>query len=317
VSGVGAEASLQRICAGDVGGPIGKITYTQWLNARGGIEADLTVTRLAANDYLVVTAGATGRRDLGWLRDHLAEAEATEITDDLAVLSVMGPNARALIGAVCDADLSNEAFPFATSQEIVIAGVRVRASRITYVGELGWELYIPSAGAVTVFDALMAAGPAHGLKLAGMHAMDSCRMEKGYRHWGHDIADEDTPIEAGLMFAVKLAKEVDFIGRDALLALKGKPLTKRLLHFKLKDPEPLLYHNEPIWRGSELVGRVTSGAYGHSLGAAVALGLVENAEGVDANYVAGDFEIEVAGVKVPATASLAPFYDPKSLRVKL
>jgi 4-methylaminobutanoate oxidase (formaldehyde-forming) len=317
VSGPGAEASMQRICAGDVGGPIGKITYTQWLNERGGIEADLTVTRLSATEYMVVTAGATGRRDLGWLRDHLSGAEAVEITDDLAVLSVMGPNSRALLSEVSGADLSNAAFPFATSKEIEIAGVRLRASRITYVGELGWELYVPAAGAVAAFDALMAAGPAHGLKLAGMHAMDSCRMEKGYRHWGHDIADEDTPIEAGLMFAVKLDKGVDFIGRAALLAQKGKPLTKRLLHFKLKDPEPLLYHNEPIWRGSELVGRVTSGAYGHSLGAAVALGLVEHAAGVDAAYAAGDFEIEVAGDRVAATASLAPFYDPKSLRVKV
>ena len=317
VSGEGAEASLQRICAGDVGGPAGKITYTQWLNERGGIEADLTVTRLSATEYLVVTAGATGRRDLGWLRDHLSGAQAVEITDELAVLSVMGPNSRALLSQVSGADLSNAAFPFATSKEIEIAGNRLRASRITYVGELGWELYVPATGAGAVFDALMAAGPAHGLKLAGMHAMDSCRMEKGYRHWGHDIGDEDTPIEAGLMFAVKLEKGVDFIGRAALLAQKGKPLTKRLLHFKLKDPEPLLYHNEPIWRGSRLVGRVTSGAYGHSLGSAVALGLVEHAEGVDAGYVAGDFEIEVAGVRVPAIASLAPFYDPKSLRVKV
>lgn len=317
VSGPGAEASLQRICAGDVGGPAGKITYTQWLNERGGIEADLTVTRLSESEYMVVTAGATGRRDLGWLRDHLSGAEAVDITDELAVLSVMGPNSRSLLGEVSGADLSNAAFPFATSKEIELAGIRLRASRITYVGELGWELYVPAAGAVAVFDALMAAGPAHGLKLAGMHAMDSCRMEKGYRHWGHDIGDEDTPIEAGLMFAVKLEKGVDFIGRAALLAQKGKPLTKRLLHFKLKDPEPLLYHNEPIWRGAQLVGRVTSGAYGHSLGAAIALGLVEHDGGVDAGYVAGDFEIEVAGVRVPAVASLAPFYDPKSLRVKV
>ena len=316
VSGPGAEASMQRICAGDVGGPIGKVTYTQWLNERGGIEADLTVTRLAATEYLVVTAGATGRRDIGWLRDHLDGAEAVDVSDELAVLSVMGPNSRALLTQVSGADLTNEAFPFATSKEITIAGARLRASRITYVGELGWELYVPSTSAGAVFDALMAAGGAHGLKLAGMHAMDSCRMEKGYRHWGHDISDEETPLESGLMFAVKLEKGVDFIGRAALLALKGKPMTKRLLHFKLRDPEPLLYHNEPIWRGSELVGRVTSGAYGHHLGAAMALGYVQHPDGVDAAYAAGGFEIEVAGLRFAADASLSPFYDPKSLRVK-
>ena len=320
VSGPDAEACLQRICAGDVGGPTGKITYTQWLNERGGIEADLTVTRLSESEYMVVTAGATGRRDHGWLRDNLlpdAKVQITEITDTLAVLSVMGPNARDLLTAVSGADLSNAAFPFATSQEIEIAGHRLRASRITYVGELGWELYIPAASAGAVFDALMAAGPSYGLKLAGMHAMDSCRMEKGYRHWGHDVADEDTPLEAGLMFAVKLDKAVPFIGREALVAQKQKILTKRLLHFKLTDPEPLLYHNEPIYRDGALVGRTTSGAYGHHVGGALALGYVQAAGGVDAAYVAsGRFEIEVAGERVLATASLAPFYDPKSLRVK-
>jgi glycine cleavage system aminomethyltransferase T/glycine/D-amino acid oxidase-like deaminating enzyme len=320
LQGRDAERVMQSICANDVAVTPGRIVYTQWLNQRGGIEADLTVTRVSETAYMVVTAGATARRDFGWLCRHIpdgAHAVATDIGSSLAVLSIMGPHSRALLAEVSGADLSNSAFPFATSQHIEIGSARVRASRITYVGELGWELYIPTEFALGVFDAIVSNGEAHGLTLAGLHALDSCRLEKGYRHWGHDIADEDTPIEAGLLFAVKVNTNVEFIGREALLRKRELPPKRRLLQFALVDPEPLLYHNEPIWRGSRIIGRTTSGAYGHHLGSAVALGYVEDAAGIDQNWLAeGGFEIDIGGGRFAAEASLKPLYDPQHLRVR-
>ena len=314
VEGKDSERVLQRICANDVAVPVGKIVYTQWLNERGGIEADLTVTRLSETAFLVVTSAACAVRDFDWLKSHIPEgthAVAVDVTSAYAVLSVMGPQSRALLAKASGEDLSNAAFPFGSSREIELGYAKVRASRITYLGELGWELYIPTEFARNVFAAVERAGEGFGLKLAGMHAMDSCRMEKAYRSWGHDISDEDTPLEAGLMFAVKLGK--DFIGRDALLRQRETRLTKRLLQFALDDPEPLLYHNEPIWRDGKLAGRTTSGAYGHHLGRAIALGYVHDEAGVD---VSGRWELEVAGVRYSAKASLEPLYDPKSLRIR-
>ena len=320
VQGRDAEAALQNICANDVAVAPGRIVYTQWLNARGGIEADLTITRLAPDAFMVVTAGATARRDFAWLKTHIpdeAHAFATDVSSGLATLSLMGPNARALLSAVSPDDVSNAAFPFASSREIEIGCARVRASRITYVGELGWELYVPTEFAAHVFDILVAAGASHGLKLAGLHAMDSLRIEKAYRHWGHDISDEDSPVEAGLMFAVRTKKNADFIGRDAVLKLREHPRERRLVQFMLNDPVPLLYGNEPVWRGGEIVGRITSGAYGHTLGAAIGLGYVSKAGGVTPDYVAAaGFEIEVAGARVRARASLSPLYDPEGARVR-
>ncbi|MGA0595882.1 GcvT family protein [Enterovirga sp. CN4-39] len=321
VEGPDAEKVLNRICANDVAVPVGKIVYTQWLNERGGIEADLTVTREADDRYLVVTAAATQTRDLAWLKRNIpAEARvvAYDVTSAHAVLGVMGPRARDLLGPLTDADLSNEAFPFATSQIIDLGYARIRASRITYVGELGWELYIPTEFAQGVYDRIASAGEAHGLKLAGYHAMNSLRMEKGYRHWGHDITDEDTPLEAGLGFAVAMNKPGEFIGREALLRQKERGLTRRLVQFSLDDPEPLLYHNEPILRDGTIVGRVTSGMFGHTIGRSIGLGYVENrGEVVTADFInGGGFEIEVAGSRFKATASLKPFYDPGNLRVK-
>jgi 4-methylaminobutanoate oxidase (formaldehyde-forming) len=302
--------------------PPGKVVYTQWLNERGGIEADLTVTRLAEDSYMVVTAGAAATRDWSWLNRHIPEGAScrvTDITSGLAVLSVMGPNSRDLLSRVSDADLSNEAFPFGTAQEIELGYATLRAVRVTFVGELGWELYVPSEFACHVFDTIMAEGGDFGLKLAGLHVLDSCRIEKAFRHWGHDITDEDTPLEAGLGFAVRLDKNADFIGRDALLRQKeaGK-LTKRLVQFALDDPEPLLYHNEPVYRDGEAVGYLTSGNYGHHLGRAIGLGYVNNEEGVTADWVkAGSYEIEVACERFSAQASLRPMYDPKAERVKV
>ena len=322
VRGTDAERELQRICAADVAVATGRAIYTQWLNQRGGIEADLTVTRLAEDTYLVVTAAATAVRDLNWLTRSLAPRALVSVDDmsnAYAVLGVMGPNARALLQPLCEADLGNEAFPFGASREIVIGNVQLRATRISYMGELGWELYVPSEFAVGLFDTLMAHGGAHGLKLCGMHAMDSLRIEKAYRHWGHDITDEDTPLEAGLGFAVAFDKNVDFTGRAPLLKQKGEGrLTKRLLQFALEDPEPLLYHNEPIYRDGALVGYTSSAAYGHHLGRAIALGYVRHEGGIDADYTAaGNWEIDVGLKRYAARASLRPLYDPKSARMRV
>jgi glycine cleavage system aminomethyltransferase T/glycine/D-amino acid oxidase-like deaminating enzyme len=321
VRGADAERELQRICAADVAVEPGRAVYTQWLNERGGIEADLTVTRLADDAYMVVSAAATARRDLHWLRGNIAaSARVTldDITEAYAVLGVMGPKSRALLQSLTDDDLGNDAFRFGHSREIVIGHVSLRATRISYMGELGWELYVPSAFAVGLFDIVLSAGAAHGVRLCGMHAMDSLRIEKAYRHWGHDITDEDTPLEAGLGFAVAFDKNAAFIGRDALLRQReARKLPKRLLQFALEDPEPLLYHNEPIYRDGMLVGHTSSANYGHHLGRAIAMGYVRHEAEVDAVFVAGGkWEIEVGLRRHAARASLKPMYDPTSARMK-
>ena len=315
----GADASrvLNTVCANDVDVRPGRIVYTQWLNERGGIEADLTVTRLSGYCYLVVTAAATEVRDFNWLQRHIphdARCVLTNVTSAMGVISIMGPNARALLQSLSPSDLSNEAFPFAHSREIELGYAVVRAARITYVGELGWELYVPTEFTAGVYDTLVEAGEPFGLAHAGYHALDSLRIEKAYRHWGHDITDEDTPLEAGLGFAVKFDKPGGFIGRDALLKERAAGSAKRLLQFRLLDPQPLLYHNEPIWHDDVLVGHVTSGAYGHTLGGAIGLGYVDSAKVQDPGE--GSFSIEVAGERVPAEASVTPMYDPASRRIR-
>lgn len=321
VEGPDAEAVLNRICANDVAVPAGRVVYTQWLNERGGIEADVTVTRESETRFLVVTAAATQTRDLAWLRRHIpqeARAVAFDATSGQAVLGVMGPRSRELLARLTDADLSNAAFPFAASREIDLGYARVRASRITYVGELGWELYIPSEFAQGVFDDVSAAGADLGLRLAGYHALNSLRLEKAYRHWGHDITDEDTPLQAGLGFAVAWSKAGGFIGREALLRQKEAGLARRLVGFALGSPDHLLYHNEPILRDGRIVGRLTSGMFGHTVGTALGLGYVAGeGEPLTAEAIAASrFEIEVAGERIPAEATLRPFYDPRGLRVK-
>jgi len=241
----------------------------------------------------------------------------TDVTSSEVVLGVMGPRSRELLSRATSADLSNAAFPFLSVREIWLGSAPVRAARVTYVGELGWELYVPTEFAGAVYDAVVAAGEGLGLRHAGYHAMDSLRIEKGYRSWGHDLGCEDSPLEAGLGFAVRLDKRAAFIGRDTLLAQREKPLTRRLLVFALDDPEPLLYHDEPIWRDGVLVGQIASGAYGHTLGRAVGLGWVRHPDGVtDAFVTSGRWEIEIACERRGARAQLAPLYDPKSLRVR-
>jgi glycine cleavage system T protein len=321
LEGAHATSQLSRVCANDVDVAPGKIVYTQWLNERGGIEADLTVTRLSESAYLIVSGAETETKDFNWLQRHIdpaAHCVLTNVTSAMGVLSVMGPRAREFLQSLTPNDLSNAAFPFATSQLIELGYALVRASRITYVGELGWELYVPSECMQGVYDELVAGGSPYGLVHAGYHALNSLRIEKAYRHWGHDITDEDTPLQAGLGFAVKWDKFGGFIGRDALLRQRHFGLDKRLVQFKLKSPEPLLYHNEPIWRGAAIVGFIRSGMYAHTLGAAVGLGYVSGLEGAPSPGVgADDYEIEVAGIRYPATASLRPLYDPSNLRIKL
>ena len=320
LEGRDAARVLNHICANDVGVHPDRIVYTQWLNEKGGIEADLTVTRLSEDSFLIVTAAATEVRDFHWLKQHIpadAHCVLTNVTSAMGVISVMGPNARQLLQALTPADLSNEAFGFAASREIELGYALVRASRITFVGELGWELYIPTEFTAGVYDAITAAGESLGLVHAGYHALDSLRIEKAYRHWSHDITDEDTPLEAGLGFTVKLDKPGGFIGRDALLKQQEQGIQRRLLQFRLLDPDPLLYHNEPIWRRDRIIGHVTSGSYGHTLGSAVGLGYVDTSGISDITELVGDtFEIEIAGVRVPAEASLRPMYDPDNKRIR-
>jgi glycine cleavage system T protein len=317
VEGRDALAFLQRLCANEMDVEVGRIVYTQMLIPRGGIESDLTVTRLDEAAFLLVVPAATLQRDLSWLRRHLGQAMAvvTDVSAAEAVLSVMGPRARDLLGRVSPDDFSNEAHPFGTARAIEIGMGLARAHRVTYVGELGWELYVSTDQAAHVFETLVDAGADLGLRLCGLHAMDSCRIEKGYRHFGHDITDEDHVLEAGLGFAVKTGKG-DFIGRDAVLARRDAGLGRRLLQFRLRDPEPLLYHGEPILRDGRIVGHLTSGAYGHALGAAIGLGYVPCVGETVEAVLASAYEIDVAGRRVGAEASLLPLYDPRSERIR-
>jgi len=318
VEGRDALAFLQRLCANDMDVAPGKIVYTQMLNARGGIESDLTVTRLSETAFFLVVPGATLQRDLAWLRRHLGDefVVITDVTAAESVLPVMGPRARDLMKKISPNDFSNEAFPFGTAQEVEVGMGLARAHRVTYVGELGWELYVPTDQTAHVFETLEEAGADVGLKLCGLHTLDSCRIEKAFRHFGHDITDEDHVLEAGLGFAVKTAKG-DFIGRDAVLRKKESGLERRMVQFRLKDPEPLVLHNEAILRDGEVVGTVTSGNYGHFLGGAIGMGYVPCAGESEAEVLGSTYEIEIAGERFAAEASLRPLYDPKSERVRM
>ena len=318
VEGHDAMAFMNYIGGGDYDVAVGKIVYTQFLNNRGGIEADVTVTRLSETCYLVVTPAATRLADQVWMQRNQGDFNVviTDVTAGEGVLAVMGPNSRKLLESVSPADFSNNTNPFGTAQEIEIGMGLARVHRVTYVGELGWEIYMSSDMAGHVFETLHAAGRDIGMKLCGMHMMDAARMEKGFRHFGHDITCEDHVLEAGLGFAVKTDKP-DFIGRDAVLRKRDEGLSQRLVQFKLTDPEPLLYHNEPIVRDGATVGFLSSGGYGHHLGAAIGMGYVPCKGETVADLLASSFEIDVMGTRVKAEAQLKPFYDPKSERVKV
>ncbi|MFV1495305.1 FAD-dependent oxidoreductase [Phaeobacter sp. JH20_02] len=317
VEGPDVEKFLNYICGANVSVPAGKIVYTQFLNSRGGIEADVTVTRLSETVYLVVTPAVTRLADQTWMMRNKGgfNVVLTDVTAGEGVLAVMGPNSRELLQKVSPNDFSNEVNPFGTAQEIELGMGLARVHRVTYVGELGWEIYIPAEMSGHAFETLWEAGQDMGLKPCGMHMMDSCRIEKGFRHFGHDITCEDNVIDAGLGFAVAVGKD-DFIGKAAVLERKESGPKNRMVQFKLTDPEPLLFHNEPIIRDGKYVGYLSSGNYGHTLGAAIGMGYVP-CEGESAADVLGSvYEIDVCGMKVKAEASLKPMYDPKSERVK-
>ncbi|MBV8403949.1 MAG: FAD-dependent oxidoreductase, partial [Gammaproteobacteria bacterium] len=321
VKGADAAAVLGRICANEIDVPVGRVVYTQWLNERGGIEADLTVTREAENSYLIVTACATQARDFHWLCRSIPDssrAVAVDVSSGYAVLGLMGPRSRALLATLTDADLSSGALPFGTSQIIDVGYARVRASRITYVGELGYELYIPGEFAQSVYDEIVAGGAPFGLRLAGYHALNSLRMEKAYRHWGHDISDEDSPLEAGLQFAIAWNKPGGFLGREALVKQRTAGLRRRLVAVALARSDRVLYHNEPIWRNGVLVGRISSAMFGHTIGAPLGLGYLAQPDGplTDEWIAAGSYEVEVADERIAARISLRPLYDPTSERVR-
>ncbi len=307
VEGRDAEAFLNRICGADVAVPLGKIVYTQFLNKAGGIEADVTVTRLSETAYLVVTPAITRFADETWLRRHLRDefVVITDATAAEAVIAVMGPRAREVMLAVSPNDFSNDVNPFGTAQEIELGLGIARVHRVSYVGELGWEVYVSADMAVHAFREIMAVGEPMGMRLCGMHMMDCARIEKAFRHFGHDITSEDHVLEAGLGFAVALGKS-EFIGRDAVLAKKDKGLDKRLVQFRLLDPEPLLYHNEPILRDGQIVGHLSTGAYGHHLGGAIGMGYVPCVGESVADLLGSSWAVDVAGVRVGAEASLKP-----------
>ncbi len=319
VEGRDAESQLQRLCANNVAVAPGTCVYTGMLNGRGGYESDVTVTRLDEERYLIVTGSAQANRDSDWMSrniDEDAHVTVTDMTNTYSVFGIMGPKSRDLLSRLTPHDLSNDAFPFASSAEISLGDARVRASRLTYVGELGWELYVPVEVARHVYDALVDAGEDMGLVHAGYYALESLRIEKAYRAWSHELTPDDTPFEAGLAFAIDF-DHGDFIGREALLKLKGGPLTRRVVQFVLEDPEPVLWGGELILRNGKPVGDLKSASYGHTLGGAVGLGYVSSKQGVDKAFIeSGSYEIDIAGKRVPAKAYLRTPYDPKLERVK-
>jgi 4-methylaminobutanoate oxidase (formaldehyde-forming) len=321
VQGRDAGAHLDRLSANAVNGAAGRITYTQWLNEAGGIEADLTVIKLGEQRYMVVTSDTAHRHTGTWLERHIGSERhvaVTDVTSAYAQLNIQGPRSRELLQSVTSADLSNEAFPFRCVREIDIGCSRVLCVRITYLGELGYELYIPSEQAVHVYDTLTEAGANFGLRHAGLRALSSLRMEKGYRDWGHDIDNTDDPYRAGLGFAVRLDKPGDFIGRQACEKIKAAgPWSERLVQVLLDDPEPMMFHGEILLRDGVPVGEVRSASYGHTLGGAVGLAFVHSDSVVDEEWLnRGSWAVDIAGERHAARVSLRPMYDPDMKKVR-
>jgi len=320
VQGRDSGRLLNQLSANNVDGDAGVITYTQWLNEAGTLEADLTVTKLDDDRFWVVATDTAHRhvetRMKRFFGDH--HAIVTDVTAGHAQINVQGPRSRELLQSITTADLSNEAFPFRTARSIDIGFARVLCVRITYLGELGYELYVSAEQAVHVYDRIVAAGEACGLRHAGLKALGSLRMEKGYRDYGHDIDNTDSVLEAGLGFAVDLDKPCGFIGRDAVLAKKAEgPLTRRLVQVLVDDPEPLMFHAEVLLRDDRALGYVRAASYGFTLGGAVGLVMIDAGEPVNAAYVdSGKWDVEIAGCRYPARVSLKPFYDPDNLRIK-
>ena len=318
VSGTGSLATLQRLSCADIDVEPGKVVYTQWLNNRGGIEADLTIARLDDKRFYVITGIASLKRDWSRLNKNIQpDTQTRDISMELACLSVQGPNSRHVLQKITDADLKNIEFKFGTGRFVYIGDSRIWMQRLSYVGELGWELFVPASDAVTVFKTLQQAGEEYKLCNVGLHALNSLRLEKGFRHWGHDIAAEDNLVQAGLGFIAK-PDAGDFIGREAFLMAKAKGSpTRRLVLFRLEDPQPLLYHNEPIIMNEEVVGYLSSGMYGHSVGSAIGMGYV-NTPNLNANVITdAEFQIEVATRRFKAHASLRALYDPDGDKMRI
>jgi 4-methylaminobutanoate oxidase (formaldehyde-forming) len=320
LTGPDALKALDWICANSIDKPTGRLTYTQLLNTRGGIEADLTVARLAEEKFYIVTGTGFRTHDLSWIKDHIAKdakVEVKDVTEEFGTLSLMGPKARDVLATVTKADVSNAAFPFGHVHEIDTAGHKVRALRVTYVGELGWELHVPIEATGEVFDALTAAGKPHGIRPVGYRALESLRLEKGYRAWGSDITPNDTPLEAGLGWAVKLKKNTDFLGRRALQAVNGAVPKKRFAGFTVVDQDIVLVGRETILRDGQPVGYLTSGGYGYTVEKNIGYGYVRNEGGVSDDFLAsGNYELVVATEKVPARLHVEPLYDPAGDKVK-
>ena len=321
VQGRDAGKVLNTISANQVNGPANRITYTQWLNERGTLEADLTVTKLAEDRFLVVVADTMHRHAFTWLQRHIpadAHCFATDMTSAYAQVNLIGPRARELMSALTSADMSNAAFPYRHGREIEIGYARVLCIRISYVGELGYELYIPTEQALHVYDLIVEAGEAFDLRHAGLKALNSLRMEKAYRDYGHDMDNTDNPYEVGLGQFVRLDKAEDFIGKQACMRLKrAYDGTKRLVQVLVRDPEPFLFHAEVVLRDGLPVGYVTSGAYAFTLGGAAGLAMLHADRPIDEGYISsGDWEVNIAGRRYPARVSLVPMYDPEGRRLR-
>ncbi|HQU68543.1 MAG TPA: FAD-dependent oxidoreductase [Albidovulum sp.] len=320
LQGRDACASLNRICGADIDVEVGRSVYTGLFNARGGYESDLTVLRLAPDRFLIVTGSAQPVRDFDWIARNIpadAKAELTDVTSAYAVIGLMGPASRDILSRITSAELSDAAFPFATNRQIDVGYGTCIANRMTYVGELGWELIVPVEFAAGVYDALFAAGGASGLTDAGYYALEALRLEKGYRAWSRELTPDINPWQAGLGFAVDLKKPGGFIGKEAVAAAKGQPITKRVVQFTLEDTEPMLWGGELVLRNGDPVGEVRSAAYGHSLGRSVALAYVDHAKGVDKAFLSsGEFEIDLAGVRHRAKGHLSAAYDPTGEKIR-
>ncbi len=317
LSGPKAAEALEAICANRVAREVGRLTYTQLLNSRGGIEADLTVARLAEDRFYIVTGTGFRTHDYGWIADHLPKSGVSfeDVTEGWGTLSLMGPRARDILAAVTAEDVSNAALPFGSARVLTIAGVKVRALRVTYVGELGWELHCPINQLGEVYDALMAADP--DLRPVGYRALESLRLEKGYRAWSSDITPNDTPFEAGLGWAVKLKSTTPFLGRAALEAAAGKHLTKSLMTFTVDAPDAVLVGRETILRDGQAVGYLTSGGYGYTVGKSIGMGYVRNEAGVNSDWLAaGRYALVIAGEETPARLEMKPLVDPEGARIK-
>ena len=320
LEGRDAQRALDWLCANDVSKPPGRLTYTQMLNRRGGIECDLTVARLADDRFYLVTGTGFATHDRCWIQGNLLEGldvRFKEVTEEVAVLALMGPRSRDVLEAVSNGAVSNEELPFSSYRDLEIEGAAVRALRITYVGELGFELHLPIASAGAVYDALMHAGARHGIVNAGYRAIESLRLEKGYRAWASDLTANDTPFEAGLGWAVKLDSEIDFLGREALVRMKSEAMTRRLVGFTVADPDAILLGRETIYRDGARVGWLTSAGWGYSIGKGIGYGYVRDEHGIDLKTIRdGNYELEVATTRFSAHAHLRPLFDPTNDRIR-